>query len=87
VFRTNYICFDILCTQLWSKILIINISIVLNNKTLENIKKQYKFVSNTKIFKISLNKSKIYLQFNFIKYIEKYIKDLQYILLAQVKNS
>ncbi len=87
MFRTNYICFDILCTQLWSKILIINISIVLNNKTLENIKKQYKFVSNTKIFKISLNKSKIYLQFNFIKYIEKYIKDLQYILLAQVKNS
>jgi len=70
-----------------SKILIINILIILGNKTLENIKRQCKFNSNIKIFGISLNKSKIYLQFSLIKYIEKYIKDLQYILLMQVKSS
>jgi len=40
-----------------------------------------------KIFKTSLNKLKIYLQFNLIKYIENNIKDLQYILLTQVKSS
>jgi len=60
--------------------------ITLNNKTLKNVKKQYKFVSNIKIIKISLNKSKIYLQFSLIKHIEKYIKNLQHILLAQVKS-
>jgi len=27
------------------------------------------------------------LQFSFIKYIEKYIKDLQYMLLVQIKSS
>jgi len=61
--------------------------ITLNNKTLKNIKKQCKFASNVRIFKISLNKLKIYIQFSFIKYIKKYIKNLQYMLLTQVKNS
>jgi len=42
-----------------SKILITNISIIFNNKTLENIKRQCEFVSNIKIFKIFLNKLKI----------------------------
>jgi len=62
-------------------------SITLDNETLKNVKKQYEFASNIRIFKISLNRSKIYMQFNFIKYIKKHIKNLQYILLTQVKKS
>ncbi len=75
-FRINYICFKILCIQLRSKILIINISIIFNNKTLKNIKKQYKFVSNIQIFKIFLNRLEIYIWFSSIKYTKKYIKNL-----------
>jgi len=67
-------------------ILIINILITFNNKTLKNIKKQCEFSFNMRIFKIFLNRLKIYMQFNFIKYIKKYIKNLQHILLTQVKN-
>ncbi len=73
--------------QLRSKILIIDILIIFDNEILENIERQCKFFFNIKIFKISLNKLKIYLQFNLIKYIENNIKDLQYILLTQVKSS
>jgi len=80
---TNYICFEILCTQLYSKILIIDILIIFNNKTLKNIKKQYKIIFNIQIFKISLNKLEIYIQFSFIKYTKKYIENLQYILLLR----
>jgi len=68
---------------LYSKILIINILIIFNNKILKNIKKQYKFVSNIQIFKIFLNKLEIYMQFSFIKYTKKYIENLQYILLLR----
>jgi len=60
--------------------------IILNNKTLKNVKKQCEFASNVRIFKISLNKLKIYMQFSLIKYIKKYVKNLQYILLTQVKR-
>ena len=51
-----------------------------------NVKKQYKFIFDMQIFKIFLNKLKIYIQFSFIKYTKKYIKNLQYILLTQVKR-
>jgi len=67
--------------RLRSKILIINILIIFNNKTLKNVKRQCEFVFNIQIFKIFLNKLKIYIQFSFIKYIKKYIENLQYILL------
>jgi len=66
--------------RLQSKILIINISIIFDNKTLKNVKKQYEFASNMRIFKTSLNKLKIYMQFSLIKYTKKYIKNLQHML-------
>ncbi len=86
-FRTNYVCFEILRTRLRSKISIIDVLIIFNNKTLKNVKKQCKFVSNMRIFKTFLNRLEIYMQFNLIKYTKKYIKNLQYILLTQVKRS
>ncbi len=73
--------------QLRFKISIINVLITLDNKTLENIKKQCEFVSNMRVFKISLNRLEIYIQFNLIKYTKKHIKNLQHMLLTQVKKS
>ncbi len=53
---------------------------------LENIKNKYKFFCKIKVFRISLNRSKIYLQFSKLKYSIKRIRDFKYILLSTIQK-
>lgn len=73
-------------TRLRFEISIIDVSITLNKETLANVKKQCNFAQNVKIFKISLDRSKIFLQFSLMRHIEKHIKDLQHMLPVQVQR-
>ena len=70
-----------------SKISIINVSAILNYKTLKNVKKQYKFSRRIKIFRTFFDRLKIYLQFSKLRYSITSIRDLEHILLRIVQKT